>query len=277
MNDFRLLNLSDDFLYWYEVASYIAPYATIGSFNVGGLALQSENRQEERLAEISKRLDEIKTLVTQTYRALEQKLNDIPVKERSGEVLGIEEALNEFRRLRSQGILDNIVSDSAQTKRKIKTYIDAKETPVEFRATYCGLYATLLPLRVAAFQLFDRPITEINQLVKEELLDLVDIESVMINSTETVGSNRVSPVISKDFLFDELGPTFGTMFSARVDNKARNLGTFLPRNTDLGDLNEIRKRAHDSRDKLATNKATEAAAPFRKVLEATKLTIGKID
>lgn len=276
MTDFKMLKVSDKALYWFEVASYISPYATVGSFILSGFALASEHRQERRLVEMSRKLDEIKILINQTRRALEQKLEDIPLRERTGEVLGIEEALNEYRALQSQGILDNIISDSAQTKNKIKTFIDADDTPVDYRVMYCGLYATLLPLRVAAFELFDRPINDINPLVKSENEDLATVEAISISSAETVGSNRVSSRHQEErFLYDELGPVFGTNFYVTVDNTRRNLGTFIPRQGD-GDLNAIRSRAQQSRDELAQQKARKAAAPFRQVFDASRAVLATL-
>jgi len=267
VSEFQLLKVSDRALFWYEVAAYIAPYATVGSFILSGLSLHSEHAQERRLAEISRKLDEIKMLIIQARRALEEKLNDIPIRERTGEVLGIEEALNEYRGLQSQGVLDNIITDSAQTKRKIKAYIESEDTPLSYLAAYCGLYITLLPLRIAGFELFDRPVDQINALVSDELQDIVRIESIAIRSAERVGASRVSPRQEETFLFDELGPVYGTNFFVQVDNARRTLGTFIPR---YGNLNELRAAAQDMRDAIAAQKAAEAAAPFRRAIDAAK-------
>lgn len=261
-----LLNVTDPSTYWSEAVGYLAPYAKIGSLILSGFSLASELRQEKRLEEISKKLDEIKTLILQSRRALERKLNDIPLRERTGEVLGIEEALNEYRNLQSQGILDNIISDSAQTKRKIKTFIDADDTPADYRAAYCGLYTTLLPLRVAAFEMFERPIESINPLVKSEMEDLMEVEAISVRTAETIGDRRVSGVQTEAYLVDELGPIFGTHFSVKVDNDRRPLGTFIP---GQGDLATIRGLANETRSTLGAQKATEAAAPFREVFAAT--------
>lgn len=265
MADFKLLTPSSEALYWYEVASYIAPYATIGSFVLNAFSLASEAAQERRLAEISKKLDEIMHLIVQTKEALEQKMLDIVFKERTGEVLGIHEALQEFRNLRNQGMLDNILSDSAQTKRKIKTWIDAPDTPVALRAAYCGLYLSLLPLRIATFELFERPLAQINPLVKDELQDILDVAPASLACSDTVGRSRVGKVKETIILLDEMGPVYGTDFTVLVDADIEFLGAFLPRHKNL---KETRDNAHARREALATQKGLDAAAPFQQASQA---------
>ena len=274
MTDFTVLKVSERALFWFELASYASPFATVGSLILSGFSLASENRQERRLAEISKKLDQIKVSINQTRRALEQKLNNMPLRERTGEVLGIEEALNEFRILNSQGILDNIVSDSAQTKRKIETYINAPDTPVEYRVLYLSLYATLIPLRIAAFELFDRPINDINQLVKSETESLLDAESISITSIENVGSNRVSALIFDTFIWDELGPRYGSKYSVQIDNSLRELGLYT--DGPESERTAIRESAEKRRDELANQKASEASEPFRLLFETSKVTLGTL-
>lgn len=267
MSDFKIIQPSSEALYWYEVVSYIAPYATIGSFILSAFSLASETVQERRLAEISRKLDEIMHLVVEASRALEQKMLDIVLKERTGEVLGFHEALLEFRNLQSQGILDNILSDSAQTKRKIKTFIDAPDTPDALRSAYCGLYLSLLPLRIATFELFKLPLAQINPLVNDELQDMLDVEPLSVKTADAIGRNRVGPVKQVVVLIDELGPVYGTEFFVQIDGESHSLGFFQPWKKNHA---EVINQAHARRDALATENGALAAEPFNKVLEAAR-------
>lgn len=273
MSDFKMLKLTDRALYWYEVASYIAPFATIGSLIMTGFSLASENRQEKRLEEISRKLEEIKNLIINTRISLERKLNDITMKERTGAILGIVESLKEYQSLKSQGILDNIITESNTVKGKIKTYIESSDVELEYTAGYCGLYLTLLPLRIATFELYDRPISKINGLVIGETEDILGVEEISISSAETIGSKRVSHVNEDPFELDELGPIVGTTFSVKIDNRTHGVGIFDPRN---GDLNAVRAQARQQRDVFARQKAQEASAPFREVFAAARETLERL-
>ena len=270
MSNFNLLKLSDRATYWYEVASYIAPYAKVGSFIVSGLTLISERSQEQRLAEISRKLDEIKTLINRTRAALEKKMNDIPVKDRTGEILGIEETLNEYRIHGRQGVLDNAVSESALTKGKIRAYIEASDTPLAYRGTYCALYTMLIPLRVAAFEMFDTEASEVNKLVAGELSDLIAISDIAIETSEKIGDRRVTAVQEERFLVDELGPVYGTNFYTSVDGDERTIGTFVP---NAHNIAEVRRTAREVRDGFAAIKASEASAPFRTAFKSARTTL----
>lgn len=93
-------------------------------------------------------MEEISLQIRQLRALVEQRLAEATIKERTGEVLGIQEALNEFLRLRSHGILDNVVTESATTKRKILGYLTESETPLGYYHAYNTLLCTLIPLRI---------------------------------------------------------------------------------------------------------------------------------
>ena len=63
--EFKLLKLSNKAKYWYEVASYVAPYATIASAILGGLSYFAVREQNRKLDRIFNKLIEIENLINE--------------------------------------------------------------------------------------------------------------------------------------------------------------------------------------------------------------------
>lgn len=256
----RVLKVSDRALYWREIAKFTAPYATIGSFILSGLSFNSEKKQEERFTEISRKLDEIRSLIVQGRQYIEKKLNDTSLRERTGEVLGIDEALNEYRKLLQEDILTQLIVSSAKTKQTIRTFIVAGDTPLEYRVSYCALYFSLIPLRVATFRLYQSS-RQIKELIKEELNDLIAMERIALDSAKIVGENRVS-TMQTSLLGCEPGVGCSLDLYIYVDGKSIHLDNVV--------RGQDRRRANKMRDRFVAEKVAEVMQPFRKALDEAR-------
>lgn len=261
--NFQIIKPTADQLYWYELASYAAPYATVASFV---LSIYAAAKQDEVNAAILKKLDEISAQIRQLKDSIERKLNDILLKERAGEVLGIRESLLDYQRLKSVGILDNITTDSAQTKRKIAAYLSDAGTPDDYFHAYNALYVMLLPLRATCFNLYERPRSDTDPLLLKEIDDLLSVKDRAILVARTVGANRVAAT-QEPVLIDELGPVWGTDFSVYVDGRVVYSETFSPRNHDLA---ERRTRWRLKHEETANAKAEDAVSELVKCHQAAE-------
>jgi len=259
MSDFNVIKPSEGALYWYELAKFASPFATVGSFVLQAISFFSDG-QAAAFERLFRKLDELSQQIAELKQSIEAKLDDMVLKERFGEVLGIKESLEEYHRILSSGILDNIVTDSAQTKRKILAWLDDDRTPVAYLHAYNTLACTLIPLRTASFCLYRRPAPEIKALVKEEINDLLSRSAAAIKAGDTVGRNRVA-YEEKVVLVDELGPVWGTDFIIKVDKTVAYTDSFIPRSNDL---QAVRNKAKAHFEELKEQNGWEACQPLEK-------------
>lgn len=190
--EFDKLKVSDSAKYWFEVAAYVQPYAAIGSVILGGLSFLEETEQSKKLDRILETLEEIKSQIQECRNALMEKIEDTVLRQRTGEVLGTKEILEEYGRLRRDAVLVNLVTASAVYKNGIFISIADETIPLEHRGAYCGLYCTLLPFRATAFELLTGGDRRDTTLIREEIEDLLAIEKVTLEIIGAIGGNRVS-------------------------------------------------------------------------------------
>lgn len=259
MSDFKVINPSDTALYWYELAKFASPFATVGSFIFQAISFFSDG-QAAAFERLFSKLDELSQQIAELKQSIEAKLDDMVLKERFGEVLGIKESLEEYHRILSPGILDNIVTDSAQTKRKMLAWLDDGRTPVAYLHAYNTLACTLIPIRTACFCLYRRPAAEVKALVKDEINDLLSRSAAAIKAGDTVGRNRVT-YEEKVVLVDELGPVWGTDFIIKVDKTVAYTDSFIPRSNEL---QAVRNKAKEHFEELKVQKGREACELLEK-------------
>lgn len=266
MPKFQILQPTTSQLYWFELASYVAPYATVGSFLItAGMAFFHENDNEARHEAIMQKLNEISQQIEDLRLSLERKIDDMILKERTGEVLGIRESLEEYKLLKAQGVLDNIISDSAQTKQKIASYLDSPDTTLEYYLAYNALKCLLLPLRIATFGLFKIDSANLRVLTKDELRDLLLNRQTAINHLIEIGRNRVT-YDSEVIMIDELGPRYGTELWVDVDGKGVWGKTFSPPPNDHNELRDEQEKVFTStRDTMAATTSQPLVDFYTKV------------
>ena len=268
--EFSMLKLSDKAKYWYEVGTYLAPYAKIGSFVLGGLSLLAEAEQNKKLDKILQKLDEIEWLIKECAKKLEEKMEDVALRRTTGQVFGIKEALTESRQLANRDMLAQISVSSAITKNEVKLSMTDETIFLEHRGAYCALYCMLIPLRATVFGLLDEGNGTNNRLAREEVDDLLKMEDLTIAIMEDIGRNRVSNKIGEwlDVYEGEsaLGRIHRTTFHTKVDGVTRHLGTFK-------EYTEGRREAEKRHKDLVLEKINETAAPFRDIFDnARKIT-----
>lgn len=272
MRNFRIIQSSPEELYWYGLFKYTSPYAEIGATVIELAKFFSENDLNTATQQLSRKLDELSVQIRQLREFIETKLDDIVLREHSGDVLGIKEALEEYIRLRSQGILDNIVTHSAQTKSKIEAYLSQDQTPIYYYHAYNTLKCMLLPVRVTCFMLYGRPSPDTSALVRDELHDLLANKERGVEVARVIGRNRVS-YEEEVFLFDELGPTWGTEFGVTVDGRRVYGDMFAPGERDL---NEKRQRAQQKYKEFQEKKADEVSQGIRKCYDDAQQLLDQI-
>lgn len=268
MSEPKVLNTVSDDAYIADLAAYTSPFTTLGFFVLSVLPfLETDSNATERL--ILGRLDEISRQIRELRALFEQRLAELTLRERTGEVLGIQEAVEEFVRLRSQGILDNVTTDSAVTKRKILGYIADAETPIGYYHAYNSLLCTLIPLRIWTFFFFGRPRRDLVALVCGELRDLLANRERGTEVARTLGRNRVSGVSEELILIDELGPVWGTTFTIKVDGKVVYSETFAGiRQIPRRNIADMRRESREKREELAERYAELMSEDVRRCYDA---------
>ena len=259
---FQMLKLSDKAKYWYEVASYAMPYAAVASAILGGLSFLEEREQNKKLDAIIRKLDEIENLIQECANRLEQKMEDVPLRELTGKILGINEALHE-----SQGrknILEALVVPSAEAKHTARISITDDSIGLGHRGAYCGLYCMLVPLRGTILGLLgENPRIGAAEMIAE-LDDLLDLEDVILEIMYSVGRNRVSsPVQVKTVDWYHTRKHERKLF-VLVDGVERAL---IRR---VNGVETVRREAEEKREKLADHLGDEAREPFDEIFEKAR-------
>lgn len=272
MGDFKVIQPSEGLTYWYELASYAAPYVAVGSFLFNAISFFTENSTARAFEKVFRKLDEISGQISEMKQAIEQKLNDMVLKERTGEVLGIKESLEEYSRIMSPGILDNIVTDSAQTKRKIFSYLDDERTPLEFFHAYNSLACMLVPLRVACFCLYKPTQSQTRALVVAEINDLLSKVDPALRAADKIGQNRVK-YEEKISVFDEGGAVKQTDFLVWVDKEVVYNDSFIPHQSDLA---VTRRKARDKFDEMKAIKGKEVCKPLEDCYQECRSLLSRI-
>lgn len=263
MSDFSVIKPSGKLLYWYEMAKYVAPYATVGSLLLSGFSYSSEVRQEHRLDQIAKQLRELKSLVINMERRIIDKLNDQVLKERSSEVLSYREFLQEQTIIQDTVALNLELSNMRTTKHKVLAYVNDVDTPLDYKASYCGLLMSLVSMRIAAFECLDLELAKVNELALDEINELLSYEDVIKATLREVGSKRVHSYEEERLLVDELGPVWGTIFSVMIDDRKLALGSFTPGSNSVSDE---RRMARKKVEELRERHASGAFDPFMESL-----------
>ena len=272
--EFDKLKVSDTAKYWYEVAAYVQPYAAIGSLILGGLSFLEERNQSKTLSRILNKLVEIEGRILECKNSINKKIEDVTLRRITGEVLGMEEILKEYCRLRMHNVLGidnilvNMVTASVTPKNAIRISIEDQEIHIEHRGAYCGLYCTLLPLRATAFELLGGGDREDHTIVREEILDLLAIEKVTLNLMDSIGRNRVSldlEVSTVDVYKTQLEMRHKRVFSSKVDGVKTIFGTVISE-----DPNEGRRDAELKLEELADEMADASKGPFQKIFDEAR-------
>ena len=260
---FKMLKLSDKAKYWYEVASYAMPYATVASAIIGGLSFLEEREQNRKLDAIIRKLDEIENLIRKCKNQLEQKMEDVTLRQLTGEILGIREAMYESRG--RENILEELVVPSAKAKSKARISITDESIGLEHRSAYCGLYCMLVPLRATILgMLWENTRTSCAEVIAE-LDDLLDLENVILKIIYSVGRNRVSgpvQVRTVDWIKTRMEMRHEREYFVLVDGIERTL---------IRRINGImRQEAEEKREKLSENFGDEAREPFEEIFDKAR-------
>lgn len=258
----RKLKVPGNAKYWFEVAAYAQPYAQIGSIILSGLSFLEKTQQTKRLEKIIERVDEIESKIQKCKDAATQKIEDVILRQKTAEVLGTKEMLEEYGRLKRDAVLVNLTTESAIYKSAIFISIADEKIPLEYRGAYCGLYCTLLPIRAIALELLsggDR---------REEIEDLLAIEDVTLAIMEAIGRNRVSPkleVETVDVYKKRMEMRHKRNYYSEVDGEKTTIETVIEKR-----LNEGRSLAEKKLTELSNEMANEAKKPFQTIFDGAK-------
>ena len=262
---FQMLKLSDKAKYWHEVASYAMPYATVASAIIGGLSFLQEREQNKKLDAIIRKLDEIENLIRECKNRLEQKMEDVPLRQLTGQIFGINEALHESQGRES--ILEELIFPSAEAKSKARISITDESIGLEHRGAYCGLYCMLVPLRATILGLLgENPRISCSEMIAE-LDDLLDLENVILKIMYSVGRNRVSSPVqveTVDWIKTRMEMKHERKYFVLIDGAER---TLIRR---INGIEAIRQEAEEKREQLSAHFGDEAREPFEEIFDKAR-------
>lgn len=255
----RIVSEPSESLYWREVSACASAAHTVGSLVFNAIPF-AENDRPTALRQFARNWAGLGPQIRQLEQSIGSKLTEATLVDRSGEVFGAKAALDEYLRLLSEGILDNIVTQSDVTARTLMGYLAHDDTPIDYYDVANGLLNALTSLRAVTFFLFDRPREERHAAVCSELASSLVNRNRGIESARAVGRNRVSSVDEELTLIDELGPVWGTIFTIRVDGRVVYHDIFAgPRGIPRRGLNEVRKQARLMQESLVVSNADAAS------------------
>lgn len=259
-----------------EIISSIHPYIRIGQFIFDFFnSLNSEDENSEYFEEIFNKLDELKILIKSSYEHLERILNDIPLRERSGEVQAISELLLEIKSIKDRRILIQRLGDiearSATTKKIIISFISSPYVLYEYKIIYFSLLTTLVPLRIASFKLYKNNEREIGKLVKDEFQELIALERQSKDITKVIGERRVSSIKSSRTILDEMIPSFILHYYVFVDGDLYTLGFYeVGQGRKNGLPHDVDKIHTAKRDSIIRGKINHTEKPFIEFYKSLK-------
>jgi hypothetical protein len=255
----RILQPSSPDVYWREVNAIASEYFAIGSLIVRAIPFDESNRTRA-VAQCLTNLRGIERQVTNAEDALRGRLSLLILRDQSDQIIKFRKDLYSFVEAQSQGILDNLTTDSDSAVLNLGNALRNNDTPADYYHVANAMLYVVLALRIASFFLFDRPVAEVTRAVCREMTDLLGTAERALEIARIVGRNRVSGVDEELILIDELGPVWGTTFSIRVDGRVVYTDTFAgSREVPRRSLNEVRARADRMQSELATTNATAVA------------------
>ena len=230
----------------------------IGNAVIKFISLFADKKQNQN--EILQKLIELENLVKESVRRLENKIENVTLRNIAGEVSGINESLNEYRVLKINSLLEKLAIDSAMVKSKIILSIEDEEIPAELRSAYCTLYCIVVPLRVAILGQLD---PNSYDLVIEELNELSEMKDVILSIVDSYGRNRVSKKVKSktvDVYKTRIEMKHQIAYFTIVDGKEWHLIAPI---VGQGESDKFLEDAKQKREKLASEIYRTTIEPFQ--------------
>lgn len=261
--------------YWLGVVEAAIPYIQAFSGLYSVLTTFGENPQEARLKRIELELKALSAQISKLEEVLKNLILDTVAKQLAAEVLGYRDSLDSYTSLKTQGILDNVLTQSAITKNRLAQYIDDGATPHSFKFYFGSLLNACTSLRMAAIGLYPATRESREKLVLPEAKTFLARIPKITESAQFISDRRVKQD-SRVEMFDELGPIYGTVMSVTLDGKPYWNSFVVPRKGDGNRLSQMRTRADAERKRAVEQAYSQSVAPLLQNANAVQAMLADI-
>lgn len=261
MSDFKILKLSSKVQLGREVFKFASPFATVAGFAVSIYgAIQDQKRHEQIVA----MLNELKSEIRETRRAIIAKIDDTVLKELSGEAFGLSQGFADYGAVNTIGLLDNLLSLSARLRERMESYLEDPNNSDVYKSTFGPPYALVATVRIAILGAYkDRgqgDAKEISALIRQQRDDAYQFGVELHRHFKQLNERRYGPVAVQDV--NALEPNSPILLIGYEFD-----GSFQ----DLGSPREVsRQRVYELRAAAIERTLTAAWEPFEKLYSSIK-------
>ncbi|WP_439695973.1 hypothetical protein ACFGVS_24695 [Mucilaginibacter sp. AW1-7] len=238
-----------------ELANLVSPFASIGSVIFS--YFNSLFQEGIGINTVLDKLTQISTEIQQLKMTILDKLNQTSLKEKTSEVFGFQDSLNDYYATKDENILANIITESAATKRGIILSLQDPDISIEYYFSYINLLSMLQPLRITTLLLDGAKLS--SKQINDELSDFLPFKDKGIGTAETIGRDRV--IRYQDL--KSFGEYKETIFQVLVDGNVEYKNSFSPIAVPPQDLGQITISFEQAYESLANQKAKETSESLR--------------
>lgn len=230
--------------YWLATIEAALPYIQTFAGLYSVLSSFGPDSQDVRLKRIEDELRSLTARVAQLEDVIKNLILDDVAKQLSAEVLAYKDSLDSYVTLKQQGILDNVLTQSAVTKNRLLQYIDDNTLPHSYRYYFGALLNACTSLRLSCIGLYSALQASRDKLLAPEAKAMLSRVPRVMQSAQAISEKRVATT-SQVVLIDELGPIYGTTMSVTLDGK-HVWGEFWGPSKGGERLSAMRQRATDT-------------------------------
>ena len=231
-------------------------------------ASQNERGRWNTLFEM---LNDLKAELKRDINAIRRFLTNARLREITASVMDHEEAFRELLALPKEQFLSPLIENTRKSKNAIEQELQNEEITNEDAVRYYALYFTVVPLRVACFEMIDNSQADVGRLVVSELNDLIETKVRIKDTIAAWTDERVSPIEQDTQVEPVRGGSMVTItLSYNIDGKLGGRVDF-----DGSEPGENRETITVERQDAIENLNEMEWKPFEKILQDAESVIAR--